>query len=63
MWIFTRYGFFSVATDGISGGITIRAQVKSDLDRLGKYALPKLSEPIANAGENFLWYATTTQED
>jgi hypothetical protein len=63
MWIFTRYGFFSVATDGKSGGITIRAQVKSDLDRLGKYALPKLSEPISHVGENFLWYATTTQED
>ena len=63
MWIFTRYGFFSVATDGKGGGITIRAQVKSDLDRLGKYALPNLSEPISHVGENFLWYATTTQED
>lgn len=58
MWLFTRYGFFSVVQKDDADTLTIRAQVKSDLDRLRRYALPTLSPATSQGGTNYPWRAT-----
>ena len=63
MWLFTRYGFFSVVQKEDSDVLTIRAQVKSDLDRLRRYVLPTLAQATSHGGTNYPWRATAGKAD
>lgn len=63
MWLFTRYGFFSVVQKEDSDVLTIRAQVKSDLDRLRRHVLPTLAEATSHGGTNYPWRATAGKAD
>ncbi len=63
MWLFTRYGFFSVIQKDNSDRLTIRAYVKSDLDRLRNHVLPTLSPTTSHGGTNYPWRATAEKSD
>ena len=63
MWLFTTIGFFSIVQKPRDSFLTIRARVKSDLDRLRKGCMPELSDTIAGGGTDYPYRATISYED
>ena len=62
MWLFTTIGFFSVVQKRGDLGLTVRARVASDLDRLREQYLPELSGTIRKAGTDYPFRATVSHE-
>jgi len=60
MWLFTKFGFFSVVNKGDNDELTVRSRTKSDLDRLRNHYLPSLSPSRAHEGTDYPWRATTS---
>ncbi len=60
MWLFTNIGFFSVVRKPGSAGLTVRARVRADLDRLRERYLPELGPTQAKGGTDYRWRATVT---
>ncbi|MBI4704877.1 MAG: hypothetical protein HY744_27550 [Deltaproteobacteria bacterium] len=50
MWLFTSFGFFSVVQKPGEEGLTVRARVRSDLERPREQYLPGLREIRARRG-------------
>lgn len=63
MWLMTRFGFFSVVQKNDDSHLTIRARVKSDLDRLRRHYLPQLSETVGHGGTDYPWRAAAAKKD
>lgn len=63
MWLFTTFGFFSIVEKAKGDTLTVRARVRSDLDRLRERYLPSLSETVANAGTDYPYRATASRAD
>lgn len=66
MWIFTDVGFFSVVRkpeDEDKGTVTIRARVRSDLERLKEFYLPTLGDVLENGGTDYPFRARANQSD
>jgi len=63
MWLFTTIGFFSIVQKPRNSFLTIRARVKSDLDRLRKGYMPELSDTIAGGSTDYPYRATISHED
>ena len=66
MWLFTDIGFFSVVRkpeDEDAGMVTIRARVRSDLDRLREFYLPTLGEITEGGGTDYPFRARANQSD
>lgn len=66
MWIFTDIGFFSVVRkpeDEDAGMVTIRARVRSDLERLKEFYLPGLGVIVEGAGTDYHYRARASQHD
>lgn len=62
MWLFTTLGFFSVVQKPGDTGLTIRARVAADLDRLRAAHLPALSPTVHGAGTDYPYRATIGHE-
>ncbi len=60
MWLFTKFGFFSVVKKGTHDDLTIRSRTRSDLDRLRNHYLPSLSASRAHEGTDYPWRATAS---
>lgn len=60
MWLFTKFGFFSVVNKGDKDELTVRSRTKSDLDRLRNHYLPSLSPSRVHEGTDYPWRATTS---
>ncbi len=63
MWLFTNVGFFSIVQKPCQSGLTIRARVTSDLDRLRETYLPALSAIVTGAGTDYPYRATVGREE
>lgn len=66
MWIFTDIGFFSAVRkpeDEDEGMVTIRARVRSDLERLKEFYLPELDDVVEGAGSDYPFRARASQSD
>jgi len=63
MWIFTKFGFFSVVKKDGDDFLTVRSRVLGDLDNLKKLYLPKLSKIIKNAGTDYPYRAKVAKDD
>lgn len=66
MWIFTDIGFFSIVRkpdDEDEGMVTIRARVRSDLERLKEFYLPSLGVIVEGAGTDYRYRARASQND
>lgn len=64
MWLMTRFGFFSVVQKSGEAGLTIRARVRGDLERLRDEGwLPRLGEIHADAGLDYQFRAHASRED
>ncbi|QQQ15887.1 NUDIX domain-containing protein (plasmid) [Aeromonas media] len=62
MWLFTKFGFFSIVQkdhdqDNI---LTIRSRTRGDLDRLRNHYLPSLSSSRAHEGTDYPWRANAS---
>jgi 8-oxo-dGTP pyrophosphatase MutT (NUDIX family) len=54
MWLFTRFGFFSVVRkDSNSDTLTVRSRTRGDLDRLRSHYLPALSPSRQHQGTDY----------
>jgi hypothetical protein len=62
MWLFTKFGFYSVVQKPRTSCLTVRARVKADLDVLRKEYLPELSATVGKAGTDYPWRATVSHE-
>jgi 8-oxo-dGTP pyrophosphatase MutT (NUDIX family) len=62
MWLMTTIGFFSAVQKPGTDFLTVRARVKTDLDRLREKYLPALSATIAKGGTDYPWRATVSHE-
>lgn len=62
MWLFTTIGFFSIVQKRGESGLTVRARVASDLDRLREKYLTELSATIRNGGTDYPFRATVSHE-
>ncbi|HCR9779068.1 TPA: NUDIX hydrolase [Pseudomonas aeruginosa] len=60
MWLFTKFGFFSVVKKGTNDDLTIRSRTRSDLDRIRNHYLPSLSASRAHEGTDYPWRATAS---
>lgn len=60
MWLFTKFGFFSVVRKKGEAQLTVRARVAADLDRLRSTYLPALSPTVAGAGTDYPYRAQTS---
>ena len=61
MWLVTNLGFFSIVqkpADKANATLTIRARVRSDLERLRDSFLPGMSAIKENAGTDYRFRAT-----
>ena len=66
MWIFADVGFFSIVRkpgDEDDGMVTIRARVRSDLERLREFYLPSLGNIVENGGTDYPFRARANQSD
>lgn len=66
MWIFTDVGFFSVVRkpeDEDEGMVTIRARVRSDLERLKEFYLQDLGDIVEGGGTDYPFRARANQSD
>ncbi len=53
MWLITSFGFFSVVQKTGEQGLTVRARVAEDLQRLRERYMPELSETTTGAGTDY----------
>lgn len=53
MWIFTRFGFFSVVQKPGMQDLTVRARVRADLESLRDEFLPDMGEIIEGGGTDY----------
>lgn len=62
MWLFTKFGFFSIVQkDNDQDNIlTIRSRTRGDLDRLRNHYLPSLSPSRAHEGTDYSWRANAS---
>jgi 8-oxo-dGTP pyrophosphatase MutT (NUDIX family) len=58
MWLFTRFGFFSVVRKTDADTLTIRSRTRGDLDRLRNHYLPSLSPSQQHQGTDYPWRGT-----
>lgn len=63
MWIFAKFGFFSVVQKPGTDYLTVRTRVRQDLDNLRDRYLPQLSEVQGHAGTDYQWRATVSHQD
>ena len=63
MWLFTTVGFFSVVQKPNQDGLTVRARVKDDLDRLRLKYMPQLSATVTGDGTDYQFRATISHDD
>jgi hypothetical protein len=63
MWLFTTIGFFSVVQKRGEPGLTVRARVASDLDRLREKYLPELSATTPKGGTDYPFRGTISHAD
>lgn len=64
MWLFTDIGFFSVVRkpeDEDAGMVTIRARVRSDLERLHAIYLPSMGDIVDGVGTDYRYRARASQ--
>ncbi len=57
MWLFTTTGFYSIVQKPGETRLTVRARVRSDLDRLRKKFMPELSETFVDVGTDYRYRA------
>lgn len=57
MWLFATSGFYSVVQKPGEKRLTVRARVRSDLDRLRQKYMPELSETYADVGTDYRYRA------
>lgn len=57
MWLFTSTGFYSVVQKPGESRLTVRARVRSDLERLRKKYMPELSETFVDVGTDYRYRA------
>lgn len=62
MWMFTKFGFYSVVQKPGEDCLTVRARVREDLDRLRSRGLPDLGETLDNAGTDYPYRAHVSHE-
>jgi 8-oxo-dGTP pyrophosphatase MutT (NUDIX family) len=58
MWLFTKFGFFSIVRKHPDGPLTVRSRTRGDLDRLRTHYLPALSPSLPHQGSDYPWRAT-----
>jgi hypothetical protein len=63
MWLFTTIGFFSVVQKRGELGLTVRARVATDLDRLRERYLPELSATVRRGDTDYPYRGTITHAD
>lgn len=63
MWIFTDVGFFSIVRKPEDGMVTIRARVRSDLERLKEFYLQDLGDIVEGGGTDYPFRARANQSD
>lgn len=63
MWLVTTFGFFSIVQKKGTGHLTVRARVRSDLDRLRERYLPTLTPTYQKPGSDYLYRATVSHAD
>lgn len=63
MWIFTNVGFYSVVQKPGEEYLTVRARVKSDLDRLREQYMPRLSTTVEGVGSDYEYRAVISHRD
>ena len=63
MWLFTTVGFFSVVQKPNQDGLTVRARIKEDLDRLRAKYMPQLSPTVTGEGTDYPFRATISHDD
>lgn len=63
MWWTTTVGFFSVVRKSGDDGLTVRARVRTDLDRLREGYLPELSPTQVGGGTDYPYRARVSHVD
>lgn len=63
MWLMTTFGFFSVVQKAGTEGLTIRARVGADLDRLRDRYLPGLTATQSTPRSDYAYRAKTTHAE
>ena len=63
MWLFTTVGFFSVVQKANQEGLTVRARVKEDIDRLRTKYMPQLAPTVTGGGADYPFRATISHDD
>jgi len=63
MWLFTTVGFFSVVQKANQDGLTVRARVKEDIDRLRVKYMPKLTATVSGGGTDYPFRASISHDD
>jgi 8-oxo-dGTP pyrophosphatase MutT (NUDIX family) len=63
MWLFTTVGFFSVVQKANQHGLTVRARVKEDLDRLRTKYMPELTATVTGGGAGYPFRGTISHDD
>lgn len=63
MWLFTRFGFFSIVRKVDGKDLTIRSRTKGDLDRLRNHYLPTLSPARQHEGTDYPWRAIASDNE
>jgi 8-oxo-dGTP pyrophosphatase MutT (NUDIX family) len=63
MWLFTTVGFFSVVQKANQQGLTVRARVKEDIDRLRAKYMPALTATVTGGGADYPFRATISHDD
>ena len=58
MWIFTKFGFFSIVEKQKGSTLTVRSRVCADLDRLRDQYLPSLGATRTKGGSDYPYRAT-----
>ena len=63
MWIFTKYGFFSVVTDEADATqLKVRARAEGDLENLRKECIPALSKTQVTEQRDYCFRALISRE-
>ena len=62
MWLFTTFGCFSIVQKPGTPGLTVRARVRGDLDRLREGYLPELGPTLEGGGTDYPYRAAVPHE-
>ncbi len=63
MWLFTKFGFFSVVQKDGDRDLTVRARVKEDLENLKDKYLPNMSKIVVGAGTDYPFRAKVSRAE